>query len=55
MVEYEIDGCLIWAGCTLMTNWTLDKPVTSLSTCHVELVGLDGSLVHLSHGACGFG
>ena len=26
-------------------GWTLDKPMASLSICHLELVVLDGNLV----------
>ena len=42
MFKNRIDRYLIRAG---YTCWTLDKPMASLSTCHLELVVRDGNLV----------
>ena len=45
MFKDRIDIYLIRAGYTYMIKWlTLDKPMASLSTCHLELVVWDGNL-----------
>ena len=43
MFKNRIDRYMIRAGYT--NGWTLDKPMASLSTCHLELVVWDGSIV----------
>ena len=43
LFKNRIDRYLIRAG--YRNCWTLDKPMASLSTCHLELVVWDGNLV----------
>ena len=47
MFKNRIDRYLMGGGAThiLENCWTLDKPMASLSTCHLELVVWDGNLV----------
>ena len=53
MFKYTIDRYLMRASYGLYRRndcWTLDKLMASLSTCHLELVVLDGSLVLKNQG-----
>ena len=45
MFKNRIDRYLIRATHRSENCWTLDKPMASLSTCHLELVVRDGNLV----------
>ena len=45
MFKNKIDRNMIRVGYTDNNSQTLDKPMAFLSTCHLELVVLDGNLV----------
>ena len=42
MFKNKIDKYLRWAS--MNNRWTLDKPRTSFSTCHLGLSAMDGNL-----------